>query len=53
MKWNNIGLSARITLGAMALLLVGSLLWINNENQRLHNVYVQERAANLEAVSHV
>lgn len=53
MKWNNIGLSARITLGAMALLLVGSLLWINNENQRLHKVYVQERAANLEAVSHV
>lgn len=53
MKFQNLSLSTRITFGALLLVAVGGLLWINYENQRLHETYLRERAGDLETVLHV
>jgi diguanylate cyclase (GGDEF)-like protein/PAS domain S-box-containing protein len=47
------GLSARITLAALLLVAAGGLLWINNENDQLHRIYLSDRSADLETALHV
>lgn len=49
----NFGLSARITFGAMLLLVAGSLLWIDSEHSHQRQSYMGERSADLEAALHV
>ncbi len=49
----NLGLSARITFGAMLLLVAGALLWIDHENHRLQDSYLGERSADLETALHM
>jgi diguanylate cyclase (GGDEF)-like protein/PAS domain S-box-containing protein len=53
MKLNDFRLSTRITAGMLLLVAVGTLLWIGNENRRLHKAYLKERSADLEAALHV
>ena len=49
MKLRGFNLSTRITLSALLLVIVGGLLWIGSQNQRLHQAYLSERGADLEA----
>ena len=48
-----IGLSTRITLAALLLVLGGGLLWIGKENDQLHQNYLSDRSADLETALHV
>lgn len=48
-----IGLSASITLAALLLLVTGTLLWIDKENDRLHEAYLSERRGDLGAALHI
>lgn len=48
-----IGLSTRITLAALLLVLGGGLLWIGKENDQLHQIYLSDRSADLETALHV
>jgi len=48
-----IGLSTRITLAALLLVLGGGLLWIGKENEQLHQIYLSDRSADLETALHV
>ncbi|MDO8989395.1 MAG: PAS domain S-box protein [Sideroxyarcus sp.] len=49
----NVGLSARVTLGVLLLVLAGGLLWIEKENDKLHAAYLSSRSADLESALHV
>ena len=48
-----IGLSTRITLAALLLVLGGGLLWIGKENDQMHQTYLSDRSADLETALHV
>jgi diguanylate cyclase (GGDEF)-like protein/PAS domain S-box-containing protein len=48
-----IGLSTRITVAALLLVLAGGLLWINKENDQLHRSYLSDRSADIETALHV
>lgn len=48
-----VGLSTRITLAALMLVLGGGLLWIGKENDQLHQIYLSDRSADLETALHV
>ena len=45
----SIGLSTRIAFGVLLLLVAGVLLWVDYQNNRLHDSYMNERSADLEA----
>jgi diguanylate cyclase (GGDEF)-like protein/PAS domain S-box-containing protein len=49
----SIGLSTRIAFGVLLLLMAGVILWIDYQNNRLHDSYMSERSADLEAALHV
>ncbi len=53
MKLNDFRLSTRITAGMLLLVAIGALIWIGNENQRLHDAYLNARSADIEAAIHV
>ncbi|HLY97378.1 MAG TPA: PAS domain S-box protein, partial [Sideroxyarcus sp.] len=48
-----VGLSATITIAALLLLVAGTLLWIDKENERLHETYLSERRGDLGAALHI
>ena len=48
-----IGLSTRITFGVLLLLVAGVLLWVDYQNNRLHDSYMSERSGDLEAALRV
>lgn len=47
MRFAAIGLYARITFGALLLVVAGGLLWVHSENQRLHEAYLSGRETDL------
>ena len=49
----SIGLSTRITFGVLLLLVAGVLLWVDYQNNRLHDSYMSERSVDLEAALRV
>ncbi len=49
MKRYDVNLSTRIILAALLLIMAGGLLWVANQNQRLHEAYLRERRADLES----
>lgn len=49
MKFPNLGLSARITLGAVLAVALGGVVWIERENETLRQQFIEERAADLES----
>ncbi|MDP1634531.1 MAG: PAS domain S-box protein, partial [Gallionellaceae bacterium] len=53
MKLSDIRLSTRITAGMLLLVASSALVWIVSENARLHESYLMERGADLEAALHV
>lgn len=53
MKLSDISLAARITLLGVSLVVAGGLLWIANENERLQEQFLSERAATLDATLRV
>ncbi len=53
MKLKNIGLYARITAGVLAVVVLGTLVWVNRENDRLHLAYLNERRADLDVALQV
>lgn len=53
MKFRDVNLSTRITFAALLLVIAGGLLWVANQNQRLHDAYLNERRADLEVALHV
>ncbi|MFH0933584.1 MAG: EAL domain-containing protein [Pseudomonadota bacterium] len=53
MKLSDIRLSTRITVGMLLLVAASALVWIVSENARLHDSYLMERGADLEASLHV
>lgn len=53
MKFRDVNLSTRITFAALLLVIAGGLLWVTNQNQRLHDAYLNERRADLEVALHV
>ncbi len=53
MKLNDFRLSTRITVGMLLLVAIGALIWIGNENQRLHDAYLNARSADIRAAIHV
>jgi hypothetical protein len=49
----SIGLSTRITVGVLLLLVACVLLWVDYQNNRLHDSYMSERSTDLEAALRV
>src|SRR5664279_6632188 len=49
----SIGLSTRITIGALLLLVAGGLLWIDSDNKRAQELSMTERSAVVEAALRV
>jgi len=49
MRLSDISLETRITLLGVSLVVAGSLLWIANENERLHEQFLSERVEALDA----
>jgi diguanylate cyclase (GGDEF)-like protein/PAS domain S-box-containing protein len=47
-RLRDISLVTRITFGALLLVVAGGMLWIADQNQRLHRAYLRERSADLE-----
>ena len=49
----SLDLSTRIAFGVLLLLVAGVVLWVNYQNNRLHDSYMSERSADLEAALRV
>ncbi len=53
MRRLHIGLYARITVGVLVVMALGALVWVNRENNRLHQAYLNERRADLDVALQV
>ena len=53
MRLRDISLSTRITFWVLLFVVAGGLLWINNEDSRLHDIYLTEHSADLDDALHV
>jgi len=53
MQLDDFRLSTRITAGMLLLVAAGALVWIGAENRRLHETYLKERSADLDAALNV
>lgn len=53
MKRMHIGLYARITVGILIVVALGTLVWVNRENDRLHQAYLDERSEDIDVALQV
>ncbi len=53
MRLRDISLSTRITFWALLFVVAGGLLWINNEDGRLHEAYLKEHSTDLDEALHI
>jgi hypothetical protein len=53
MQLDDFRLSTRITAGMLLLVAAAALAWIGAENRRLHDTYLKERSADLDAALNV
>lgn len=53
MKRMHIGLYARITVGVLIVLAAATLVWVNRENNRLHQAYLDERSEDIDVALQV